>query len=211
MDLEKNLYTRHIARKLLQLRDRITGLAFPEMKRISQASSSHCGPAVLASLYSYLGVKVSQRSIVASLRAQNKIKTFGFNMHDMEKATKIAGKGAFSLWHKNRAKISDLNLAINKYKSPVGVEWQGVFYEDEDEDNGHFSIVTKIDKKRGFIRMADPYYKFAGIDRKFKIKDFEARWWDENIIKGRNLHDKRVMFVIAPKSDSWPKKLGMKK
>lgn len=211
MILEKNPKTRYIARKLLEFRDKISGLSFPEMDRISQASSSHCGPAVLASLYSHLGVKVSQRSIVTSLRAQNKIKTFGFNMHDIEKASKIAGKGEFSLWHKTRAKISDLDLAINKYKSPVGVEWQGVFYEDEDEDNGHFSIITKIDKKNGFLRIADPYYKFAGVDRKFNIKEFESRWWDENIIKGRNLHDKRVMFVITPRSEMWPKKLGMKK
>lgn len=211
MHLEKNPRTRHIARKLLSLRDRITGVAFPQMARISQASSSHCGPAVLASLYSFLGVKVSQRSIVASLRAQNKIKSLGLNMHDMERASKIIGKGAFSFWRKSNARVSDLDLAINKYKSPVGVEWQGVFYEDEDEDNGHYSIVTKIDKNKGYLRMADPYYKFAGIDRKFDIKEFESRWWDENIIKGRNLHDKRVMFVITSKSDSWPKKLGMKK
>lgn len=211
MVLEKHPKTRHIARKILSLADKITGTAFPELARISQASASHCGPAVLASLYSFLGVKISQRSIVVSLRAQNKIKSLGLNMHDMERASKIIGKSAFSFWRKTNAKISDLDLAVNKYKCPVGVEWQGVFYEDEDEDNGHFSIITKIDKKRDFLRIADPYYKYAGVDRKFKIKEFEIRWWDENIIKGRNLHDKRVMFVITPKSDSWPKKLGMKK
>lgn len=211
MILEKHPKTRSLARKILSLTDKILGTAFPEMERISQASSSHCGPAVLASIYSFFGVKVSQRSIVASLRAQNKIKTFGFNMHDMEKAAKIVSKGKFNFWHKTNAKVSDLDLAINKYKSPVGVEWQGVFYEDEDEDNGHFSIITKIEKSKGYLRMADPYYKFAGVDRKFRIKEFEKRWWDENIIKGRNLHDKRVMFVITPKGVMWPKKLGMGK
>jgi ABC-type bacteriocin/lantibiotic exporter with double-glycine peptidase domain len=202
---------RNIARKILELQDRILGTAFPTMERVKQISVSHCGPAVLASLYSYLGMKVSQRSIVSSLRAQNKIKTFGFNMHDMAKGAKIAGKSKFSFWHKTNSKVSDLDRAINKFKSPVGVEWQGVFYEDEDEDNGHFSIITKIDKEKGYLRMADPYYKFVGVDRKFKIKEFEKRWWDENMIHGRNLHDKRVMFVITDKNATWPKKLGMSK
>lgn len=202
---------RKIVRTLLGLQDRLLGTAFPDMIRVKQISTSHCGPAVLSSLYSYLGVKVSQRGMVASLRAQNKIKTFGFNMKDMAKAAKIVGKGAFSFWRKTNAKISDLDLAINKFKSPVGVEWQGVFYEDSDEDNGHFSVITKIDKKRGYLRIADPYYKFAGVDRKFNIREFEKRWWDENVINGRNLHDRRVMFVITKKGETWPKKLGMSK
>lgn len=202
---------RKIVRTLLKLQDRLTGKAFPEMERVKQISVSHCGPAVIATLYSHLGVKVSQRSMVASLRAQNKIKEFGFNMHDMAKAAKIAGKGEFSFWKKTNSKVSDLDAAINKYKVPVGVEWQGVFYEDEDEDNGHFSVITKVDKERGFLRIADPYHKFVGVDRKFGIKEFERRWWDENMIKGRNLHDKRVMFVITKKGESWPKKLGLNK
>ena len=211
MDLEKNPKTRHLVRKLLSLSDKFSGLAFPKMERVRQASSSHCGPAVLVTLFSNFDIKVSQRSIVASLRAQNKIKKFGFNMVDMGKATKIIAKGKFSFWKKTNAKVSDLDAAVNKHKSPVGVEWQGVFYEDEDEDNGHFSVITKIDKKSGYLRIADPYYKFAGVDRKFKTREFEKRWWDENVIKGRNLHDKRVMFVIVPKGETWPKKLGMKK
>jgi hypothetical protein len=55
------------------------------------------------------------------------------------------------------------------------------------------------------------------VDRKFKIRDFEKRWWDENEIKvsgtskRRLIKDKRIMFVITPKGESWPKKLGMVK
>ena len=211
MVLEKNLNTRPIAKKLLEFEDKVNGLAFPGIKRAKQIDSNSCGPAALVTLYSFLGVKASQKGIIVSLRVKQKIKKYGLSIRDMARASKIIGKRAFSFWKKINAKVSDLDLAINKYKSPVGVEWQGVFYEDEDEDNGHFSVITKIDKKNGYLRMADPYYKFAGVDRKFKIKDFEKRWWDENIIHGRNLHDKRVMFVITPKGVTWPKKLGMKK
>ncbi|HET7099157.1 MAG TPA: hypothetical protein VFI61_02925 [Patescibacteria group bacterium] len=211
MVLEKNPRTRPIAKKLLQLEDKVSGFAFPNMFRVRQITNSHCGPAVLTSLYSNLGVKTSQKAIVGSLRVVNKIKKYGLNVGDMARGAKIVGKGAFVFWKKAGGKVSDLDAVINKYKYPVGVEWQGVFYEDEDDDNGHYSIVTKIDKKTGFLRMSDPDHKFAGVDRKFKIKEFEKRWWDENIIKGRVIPDKRVMFVIVPKGESWPKKLGMVK
>ena len=142
MQLEKNPQTRSIVRRLLQLEDRISGVAFPKMKRVKQVDSNSCGPAILAALFSVFGVHVSQKGITASLRAQNKIKEFGLNVRDMARASKIIGKGNFSFWRKADGKISDLDLIINKYKSPVAVEWQGIFYEDEDDDNGHYCIIT---------------------------------------------------------------------
>ena len=217
MVLEKNPKTRLIVKRLLKLEDRVTGLAFPKMTRAKQITSSHCGPAVLTSLYSNFGVKASQRGIVASLRAQKKIKKYGLSVKDLARASRIIGKGAFGFWKKASTKVSDLNTIINKYKYPVGVEWQGVFYEFEDEDSGHYAVVTKIDKKASFLRISDPYQAFAGVDRKFKIHDFEKRWWDENEIKlsgtskRRLVRDNRVAFVIIPRGESWPKKLGMVK
>ncbi len=217
MLLEKNPKTRRILRRLLELEDKVLGLAFPGMKRVKQISVYHCGPAVLAALYSYLGIKVSQRGLVHSIRAQNKIKSFGMSVAELGKAAKIAGRGSASFWRKNNAKVSDLDLAINKYKYPVGVEWQGIFYEHEDEDSGHYGIITRLDKKSGFLRLADSFYLFAGVDRKFKIKEFTGRWWDQNEIsvagttRKRTIVDNKVMFVITPEGESWPKKLGMKK
>jgi len=164
---------------------------------------------ILASLFSVFDVSVSQKGITASLRAKNKIKEFGLNVNDITRASKIIGKGNFSFWVKSNGRISDLDTIVNNYKSPVAVEWQGVFYEDEDEDNGHYCIITKIDKKSGVLRLSDPYADFAGVDRKFKISEFKSRWWDENVIRGRNLVDNKVMFLITPKGETWPKKLGM--
>jgi len=210
MVLEKNPRTRPIIKKLLELEDKILGRPFPKMVRIRQIDVNSCGPAVLVALYSNFGVKTSQKHIIASLRAQNKIKILGLNVKDLARASKIIGKGAFSFWTKANGKISDLDLIVNKYKSPVGVEWQGVFYENEDEDNGHYAIITKVDKKTGLLRISDPFGEFSGVDRKFKIKEFVSRWWDENTIKGRTLVDNHVMFVITEKGASWPKKLGMK-
>ncbi len=215
MVLEKNPKTRPLVKRLLKLEDKVSGLAFPKMVRIKQITFAHCAPAVLASLYSNLGIKVSQRGIVVSLRARNTIKKYGLNVNDLARASRIVSKGAFSFWRKTNTKISDLDAIINKHKCPVGVEWQGVFYEFEDEDSGHYAVVTKIDKKAGFLRISDPFQEFAGVDRKFKIRDFEKRWWDVNEIKvsgtskRRKVRDHRLMFIITPKGESWPRKLGM--
>ena len=185
---------------------------FPGMRRVKQINLSHCCPAVLVALFSFLGARVSQRAITRSLRAQNKIKKYGFVMKEMARAAKIYGReGKLVFWQKRNAKISDVDLAVNRYMFPVGVEWQGVFYENEDEDNGHYCIVTEIDKKQGHLRLSDPYPEFAGVDRKFPIVFFAKRWWDKNVIRGRKVMDKRIMFVIAPRGDSWPKKLGMRR
>ena len=52
------------------------------------------------------------------------------------------------------------------YRCPVGVEWQG-FFEDREEDEdwdegdyGHYSIVTRIDRRSGLITLRDPYPDF---------------------------------------------------
>lgn len=211
MVLEKNPKTRPIVRRLLELEDKISGQAFPDLARIKQIDVYSCGPAVLAMLYSQFGVKVSQRGLIASLRAKNKIKQYGLSVKDLAKASKIVGKGAFSFWRKANGKMSELDVIVNKYKHPVAVEWQGVFYEEEDEDNGHYCVITRVDKKSGVLRLADPYSHYAGVDRKFEIKFFLKRWWDKNVIKGRTLVDRRVMFLITPKGTTWPKKLGMAK
>lgn len=215
MEINANSAYRKIIRNLLALEDRVAGIAFSNMARIKQIDLYSCGPAVIAMLYSFLGVRVSQRGLIASLRAQKKIKNFGLNTKDLARAVRIIGKGSFVFWKKANAKVSDLISATEKYQHPVGVEWQGVFYEDADEDDGHYAIVTRINKEKGFMRIADPFYTFAGVDRRFKIKDFVRRWWDQNEItvigtsKKRRVVDKRVMFVITKKGEKWPKKLGM--
>lgn len=221
MDLEKNPRTRKLVKKLLAVEDRIKGKPFPGMARTSQKSVYSCGPATIEMLFSNVGLKVKQGSLVRSIRAQNKIKAYGVNVKDLAKASKIAAKGEFVFWHKNNSKISDLDRIINKYNYPVGVEWQGVFYENEDEDSGHYGVITRLDRKEGTLRIADPYFNgffdFEGVDRKFKIKDFVKKWWDTNDVKignstrTRNIKDVHMMFVITRRGENWPGKLGMKK
>lgn len=211
MVLEKNPKTRHLAKRLLQLEDRIVGKPFPKMKRAKQVTSSHCGPAVVEALFSFLGQRVSQASVVRSIRADRKIKRVGLNVDDLGMAVRKLGKEKFIFWKKAGSTITNLSLIVNKYQYPAGVEWQGVFYEYADEDNGHYCVVTRVNKESGYLRLADPFFKFAGVDRKFKIKDFAKRWWDENVVNKKTIKDKKMLFVITPKGVTWPKKLGMVK
>jgi hypothetical protein len=217
MEIEKNKALRRVLRRLLALEDRVKGVAFPAMKRVRQIDVYSCGPAVVSALFTFLGIKVSQKRVIASLRAQNKIRSVGLNVKDLARATSAVSNGNFVFWKKQGGRISEVATIIDKYKFPVGVEWQGVFYEDEDEDNGHYGIITEVDKSVGYLRMADSFSKFAGVDRRFRIKDFEKRWWDQNEVRvegtsrKRTITDKKMLFVITPKNASWPGKLGMKK
>lgn len=209
MELEKNPKTRKVYRQLLAAGDRITGQAFPGMKRVKQITVFHCGPAVLEALFSFLGFKISQKAVEKSLRADKKIKRVGLSVKDLARGANALGKGEYLFWRKANSNISDLDAIVNKYKYPVGVEWQGVFYEFEDEDNGHYGVVTKVDRDAGYLRIADSFHAFIGVDRKFKIGFFLRRWWDTNIIKGRTIKDRKMMFVITPKDSVFPKNLGM--
>lgn len=196
---------RRLDRFVLRLKKAAFGQPFPKLKRVRQITSFHCGPAVLAALFSFVGRRVTQTGIVRSLRAQNKIKSQGVNIKNLARAAAIVGRGEFVFWKKDGAKISDLNAIVNEYRYPVGVEWQGVFYEDEDEDNGHYSIVTAINPKKGYILLSDPYKRFAGLDRKFRIRDFVKRWWDVNGL----VYDRKMLFVVTPRKALFPRRLGM--
>lgn len=220
MVLEKNPKTRPILKKMLQAEDNLRGKPFPSMARTRQISVYACGPATLEMLFSFVGVKVSQTSIIRSIRAANKIKKYGINVNDMAKAANIKAKKKYAFWRKQSATIGDLDKVVNKYHYPVGVEWQGVFYENEDEDSGHYGVITKVDKKSGYLRIADPYFNgyfhFHGTDRKLNISEFKKKWWDVNEVgiaggRTRQIKDLRMMFLITLKGESWPKKLGMKK
>jgi len=219
MELERNPAARRLLKKLLSIEDKMTGKPFPGMRRVKQISIYACGPATLEMLFSFVGLRVSQTSLIKSIRAWNRIKLYGIDVNDMAKAAGIAGKKKFSFWRKQKSSLNDLYLIVNKYKYPVGVEWQGVFYENEDEDSGHYGIITKVDKKSGFLRIADPFFNgffgYGDVDRKFKISQFLKKWWDTNEVKvagtskTRTVKDIRMIFLVTPKDSVFPKNLGM--
>lgn len=185
---------------------------FNSLKRVAQRTVAHCGPAVLEMLFSHLGVYVDQDEFVEAGNLKYRLQKYGMTVSEMGTAVKKIYP-YFNFWYKEKAEISDIQTIIEEYKYPVGIEWQGVFLEDEDDDNGHYSIVTDVDLSRDKIVIADPYMKFAGVDRHFTVTEFLDRWWDVNDISvlGKTIQkkDERVLFIVTPEEVDWPEALGM--
>lgn len=187
----------------------------PQMRRITQISDSHCGPAVLAMLLSNLKIKVWQRDIVEAAEVGKRIMKYGMTVMEMARAVKRLVPEA-QFWMKEGATIAELKKLVNDYQLPVGVEWQGEFGKYSDgEDDGHFSVVVGVDLKENEIVIADPFGPFAEEDREFSVSDFENRWWDYNDVRDedtggmKEVEDYHMMFVITDKNDNRPEELEM--
>lgn len=184
------------------------------MKRVKQITSYHCGPAVVKMLLSFQGVTSKQKDIVAAAGIGRRLKIYGMTVAEMSQAVSRLFP-QLRLWYKDNSSLKELQTLVRNYQVPVGVEWQGVFEEDEDEDSGHYAVVVYLDMAGNVILLADPFKKYAGKDRRFSIIDFEHRWWDTNEIvdpatgKHRLVKDYHMMFMILPAEAVWPESLGM--
>ena len=186
------------------------------MQRIRQNTAAHCGPAVLEMLTSYINFPIDQDEFVKILGIGKKIHTHGMTIKEMSLALKNLAPN-LSFWYKNNSQLEDIKTLIKTHYYPVGIEWQGVFYEDSDGDDGHYSIVTHLDEENSIIHISDPYRRFAGTDRLFHINEFVGRWWDTNEITnegrgtGQYFKDYHMIFIVTPADEIFPDSLGMKK
>jgi len=81
-------------------------------------------------------------------------------------------------------------------------------------EQGHYCVAFEVNKKKGYLRFADPYGHYAGKDRFVAIWEFEERWWDDRIDRGRNrkgtyVYENRLIFIVTQKGDRKPAELGM--
>lgn len=187
---------------------------FPSMRRVRQITDSHCGPATLAMLLSFLGVEVSQEAIAEASSNGSNIRGYGMRVDEMAKAIGTLCP-QFQFWFKEYCDIEIIKKIIDEYRYPVGVEWQGIFFDDSDGDDGHYSIVTHLDIGENIITLADPFRRFAGVDRVIHLNEFIDRWWDDNEIfnpqTGRvtTKRDTRMIYIITAKEAAFPKDLGL--
>lgn len=191
---------------------------FSRLRRIEQISENHCGPAVIQMLLENIGVNVSQEAITEAAGATDTIAEHGTRVDQLAQAVRTLAPGA-RLWHKEKATLDDLVHVLDEQKYPVAVEWQGLFDENEDEfddDDGHYSVISHIDKVKGELIVVDPYKDFAEQDRILKISVFLKRWWDDNEAKdpqtGRKAYkrDEQLFFVVVPLDVAFPAELQMK-
>src|SRR5215204_1622200 len=105
---------------------------FDHLRWIEQITENHCGPAVIQMLLENMGVQAAQEEITEAAGATDTIVTHGTRVDQLAKAVSQLTSNA-RLWHKEHGTLEDLEYILKDWKFPVGVEWQGLF-GDEDED-----------------------------------------------------------------------------
>src|SRR5215211_7801978 len=143
---------------------------FSRLRWIQQITENHCGPAVTQMLLENIDVHVTQEQITDAAGATHTIETHGTRVDQLAKAVHELASHA-KLWHKEKASFEDLEYVLNEKKFPVGVEWQGLFEDEDndDEDNGHYSIIAHIDKLKDELIVVDPYKDFVDQSRIIKM------------------------------------------
>lgn len=189
---------------------------FSRLRRIEQITENHCGPAVIQMLLENIGVNATQEEITEAAGATRTIETHGTRVDQLARAVHELAPIA-RLWFKEGAGADDLEYVLNECKYPVGVEWQGLFadMDDDDDDYGHYSIIAHIDKDKDELIVVDPYKDFVDQSRIVKMSLFLNRWWDFNEVKdpetGKKTFkkDEQLFFVVVPLSVTFPEDLGM--
>src|ERR1051325_2685686 len=189
---------------------------FSRLRRIEQITENHCGPAVTQMLLENIGITAAQEEITEAAGATLTIATHGTRVDQLAKAVQKLAPIA-KLWFKEKASVEDLKYVLDVCKFPVGVEWQGLFedMDDEDDDYGHYSIIAHIDQSKDEVIIVDPYKDFVDQSRIVRMSTFLNRWWDFNEVKDPDTGEKRfkkdeqLFFVIAPLSVTFPAELGM--
>lgn len=184
--------------------------------KVTQISESHCGPAVLQMLLGNIGIEINQQAITQAAGATKTIVRNGIRIDEMAQAIANLNYPA-QLWYKPHATIEDIRTLLDIYKYPVGVEWQGLFSDDDEEINsatGHYSIVTRVDEEKKALIIADPYKDFADQDRIINIEKFHHRWWDINYFKDETgkkhrIRDNQVLFIVTPENIQFSPGLGL--
>lgn len=189
---------------------------FSRLRRIEQITENHCGPAVLQMLLENIGITAAQEEITEAAGATRTIETHGTRVDQLANAVQQLAPIA-KLWFKEKATVEDLEYVLDVYKYPVGVEWQGLFddMDDDDEDYGHYSIIANIDRAKDELIVVDPYKDFVDQNRIIPMSTFLNRWWDFNEVKDPETgektfkKDEQLFFVVAPLSVTFPAELGM--
>lgn len=189
---------------------------FSRLRRIEQITENHCGPAVIQMLLENIGVNATQEEITEAAGATHTIETHGTRVDQLAKAVQQLAPIA-KLWYREKASPDDLEYVLKEQKFPVGVEWQGLFadMDDDDDDYGHYSIIAHIDKLKDELIVVDPYKDFIEQNRIVKMSLFLSRWWDFNEVKDLQTgektfkKDEQLFFVVVPLSVTFPVELGM--
>lgn len=191
-----------------------------QLHKFTQISDVHCGPAVIQMLLDAVGKQVSQEEITQAAGAQYSIEEHGTRLDQLALATsRLAPEMKF--WYKYQSTIEDIKTVLGMGYG-VGVEWQGIFYEsdeedeqdDDDGDNGHYSVISYLDEQHQQLIIVDPYKDFVYQDRIIPVSRFLQRWWDTNEVTNpytgerQDIKDEQLLFFIKPAEEASLKEQG---
>jgi hypothetical protein len=194
------------------------GTQYFRMQRAQQITDSHCGPATIQMLFSNIDINVTQQDVAMAAGVQDLIEMHGIRVDQMAQAVRVLAPGA-QFWYKQQSTLDDLAKLVLEHKYPVGMEWQGLFEdegeEDPEPDYGHYSVITHMDLDKREVVIVDPYQNYVTMDRIFSFDEFLDRWWDYNVIidpttgNPSALKDDKMMFIITPREETFPEQLHM--
>jgi len=159
----------------------------------------HCGPTCISMLLEHQGVQLSQEAIASAAGVASTISSLGSRIDQLATAINTLAP-QFLLMGRYNSGIEHIEamLSLRMY---AGVEWQGRFHYENSHlqfDIGHYSIVTEVDRARGLLEIVDPDDKSVFSHGSIAIKEFLARWWEDNeMVKGSKYRSFGLAFVVA--------------
>jgi ABC-type bacteriocin/lantibiotic exporter with double-glycine peptidase domain len=183
----------------------------PLIVQCVQQEEAHCGPATIEMLFSFYGVCVSQADISKAAGMADVIRhAQGMRLDELNTAIEaLYPKGDYVLLAQYQSSLDDIAYIVEELRLPIGVEWQGRFARSDGTqyDQGHYSVITAIDRERGRLYIADPEdHDLLTPDGVLDLDVFEDRWWEVDIVPrpGDNstahvIEMERLVFVLVPR------------
>jgi len=187
-----------------------------------QETDSICGPAVIQMLLNFYNIKITQKEAVEAAGISEVVERDGTRLDQMSLVVKNLAPG-YAFWYKEDATIQDISALIDTYHVPVGINWQGYFWDSLLEEarfgaplsNGHYSIVTNIQREKNQLAIVDPDYKRSAKELAFPIGWFKTRWWDtaqgvdDRTGKEITYYTSRLLFIVVPEKETFPQLLDL--
>lgn len=171
------------------------------LDRVSQLIG-HCGPASISMMLSFFGEKVDQRELAAQAGVSDTIEKSGSRLDQLSFAISEL-LPSYLLLGNFFTSEEDINFVLNELKIPLGVEWQGIFFNEVRGrfEIGHYSVLNDYSPQSGDLGIIDPDDESVHCDGIIPKETFFPRWWEINVMNdGKKYKTEKCSFVVIPKA-----------
>lgn len=180
-------------------------LGAPIIRKVRQ-KKGFCGPASIEMIFSFYGIGFTQDEIAEEAGVIEG--EAGSRIDQLDQAVKCL-RPDYTLLAKYYSTIEEIISFIYTFGIPVGVEWQGKFFDEKGNqfEVGHYSVINWVDKAREIIHIVDPDERSALTDGWIGFIEFKERWWDENDVPKVDdpgntevIRNEGLLFVLVPQN-----------